>query len=71
MIHIILKQDLEQNKLDALVAFLESMDIEVELKKKASKKVLQKNDFSLAVGLWKDRPVNASELRINAWSRNK
>jgi len=33
--------------------------------------VKKKNEFSLVAGLWEDYEINSSELRNNAWQRNK
>lgn len=70
MQQLILKNDIEKAKLDALLFFLKSWDIEAELKidsiieKKKSK-------FSLAAGIWKDYNLDSKALRDNAWNRNK
>ena len=56
--------------MDALLNFLKSWDIEAELK--TSPTIEKKNsDFSLSAGMWKDYTVDAKELRIQAWNRNK
>ncbi|HAK78814.1 hypothetical protein FHS57_005714 [Runella defluvii] len=66
MTQIILKNDIDQNKLSALLHFLKSFDIEVEVKtsKKTSK---PSEEFSLTAGLWKDYELDANELRKQAW----
>ncbi len=70
MQHLILKKDIEQSKMDALLHFLKSWDIEAELKTSpvVAKK---KSDFSLSAGIWKDYNIDADELRTQAWNRNK
>ena len=70
MQHLILKKDIEQHKLDALILFLKSLNIEAELKKE-SLSTNKKSSFSLSAGIWKDYHVNASELRAKAWKKNK
>jgi hypothetical protein len=70
MQQLILKKDIEQSKMDALLHFLKSWNIEAELKTN-SIAVKKKNDFSLSVGLWKDYTINAQELRTKSWNRNK
>jgi hypothetical protein len=67
---LILKEDLEQSKIDALLYFLKSWDIEAEIKT-TSKTTNSKKEFSLAAGIWKDYKLNATELRAQAWDRNK
>ncbi|MBX7226264.1 MAG: hypothetical protein K1X55_09545 [Chitinophagales bacterium] len=70
MQQLIFKKDIEQSKMDALLHFLKSWDIEAELinNKITTKK---KSDFSLSVGIWKDYNIDANELRKNAWKTNK
>jgi len=69
MIQLIFKNDLEQNKLEALLQFLKTWNIEAELKTSTCKTVKKQNDFSLASGIWKDYSIDAIELRNNAWRR--
>jgi hypothetical protein len=70
MQQLILIKNIEQTKLDALLYFLKSLNIEAELKNRpASAK--KKTKFSLSAGMWEDYTINASELRSKAWSRNK
>jgi len=47
------------------------LGIDVELKKTTSKTAKKTNEFSLAAGLWENYQINSSELREQAWSRNK
>lgn len=70
MIHIVLKNNLEKSKIDALLQFLKSWNIDAEVlpflptdKKKVK--------FSLSAGIWKDYDINADELRKQSWNRNK
>ncbi len=70
MQQLILKKDIEQIKIDALLNFLKLWDIEAEFK--TNKITAKKEDsFSLSVGIWKDYKLNANELRTQAWGRNK
>jgi hypothetical protein len=71
MIQLILKNDLEQNKLEALLFFLKSWDIEAELKTNIPLVAKKKSDFSLSAGIWKDYAIDANELRRQAWNREK
>ncbi|MDR1880020.1 MAG: hypothetical protein LBQ78_03725 [Tannerellaceae bacterium] len=74
MIHLILKNQIEQSKLDVLLSLLKSWDIDTEIKatakrvKKTVSKSGEKTDenFPLTFGLWKDRDIDAKELRRQA-----
>ena len=70
MQHLILKKDIEASKMEALLHFLKSWNIEAELKIIPSVET-KKTDFSLATGMWKDYKIDAEELRSKAWSRKK
>lgn len=69
MTQLIFKNDLEQNKLEALLQFLKTWNIDAELKTGSRKTVKKQSNFSLASGIWKDYSLDANELRNNAWSR--
>lgn len=71
MIHIVLKNDIEQNKIDTLLFLLKPWNIDAELKIIDSLTPKKKSDFSLSVGIWKDYNINAEELRKQAWNRKK
>lgn len=71
MVELILKNDIGQNKIDALLHFLKSWDIDAELKITTPVKTKKKTNFSLSAGIWKDYTVDADELRKQAWNRNK
>ena len=70
MQQLILKNDISQTKINALIAFLKSWDIEAEIKPNIQVTLKKKTDFSLSAGLWKNREIDAKELRKSAWSRN-
>jgi len=63
MTQLIFKSDLDKNKLDALLHFLKTWNIDAELKTNSQKVIKKQNNFSLAAGLWKDYSVDAKELR--------
>ena len=71
MTELILKQDIDENKMKTLLDFLKSWGIDVELKTTISKTAKKTQEFSLSAGLWADYQINSSELREQAWSRNK
>lgn len=70
MQHLILKKDISQSKMEALIYFLKSWDIEAEVKIYTEVSTKKKTDFSLSAGLWKDNTIDANELRKQAWNRN-
>ncbi len=71
MTELILKNDLEKSKMDALLLFLKSWNIEAEVKRTKEKTAAKKQAFSLASGMWKDYNIEAAQLRKQAWNRNK
>ncbi len=71
MIHIVLKNEIEQNKIDTLLFLLKSWNIDAELQTTDVSASKKKNDFSLSIGMWKDYNINAEELRKQTWNRNK
>ncbi len=70
MQQLILKKDIEQSKMEALLNFLKSWNIDAELKT-SSITTKKKSSFSLAAGIWKDYNIDANKLRTQAWNRNK
>ena len=66
MIYIVIKDEIEQNKIDALLFLLTSWNIDAELKMINSLTPKKKNNFSLSVGIWKDYNINANELHKQA-----
>jgi len=69
MTEIILKDNLEQRKIDALLDFLKSWDIDAELRITNAEKSTEAVEFSLSKGIWSDYDVNSKELRDKAWKR--
>jgi hypothetical protein len=70
MQQLILKNDISQAKMEALIYFLKSWDIDAEVQINTTVSIKKKSDFSLSAGLWKDNVVDATELRKRAWNRN-
>lgn len=64
------KKNLKQSKIDTLLNYLSSWNIEAELKP-SSNINKKKTNLSLAAGIWKDYNITANELRKQAWSRSK
>lgn len=71
MQQLIFKKNIEKSKMDALLNFLKSWDIEAELRKIAPETTKKKTGFSLSVGIWEDYDIDANELRNQAWNRKK
>jgi molybdenum cofactor biosynthesis enzyme MoaA len=69
MTAIILKNNVEQRKIDALLNFLKSWDIDAELRTTDKMESSEAVEFSLSRGIWSDYDVNAEELRDKAWKR--
>jgi hypothetical protein len=61
MQHLILKKEIELTKMEALLNFIKSWNIEVELKTSptTSKK---KSNFTLSAGIWNKYNIDAKEL---------
>jgi hypothetical protein len=70
MTELILKKDIDDSKMQALLAFLKSWGVEVEVKKTSTTSVKKVDEFSLSTGLWSDYAIDSSELRKKAWLRN-
>jgi hypothetical protein len=66
---LIIKKDIGKIKMDALLNFLKSWDIDAELITKPETKKQSESDFSLSFGIWKDYEISGTELRSQAWKR--
>ena len=71
MQQLIIKNDVEQGKIDALLNFLKSCDIDAELKTINPPAAKKKTVFSLSTGIWKDYDISADVLRKAAWNKNR
>ena len=71
MTELILKKDIDENKMKALLAFLKSWGIDVELRKSTTKAIKKSEEFSLTAGLWEDYQIDSTDLRNQAWQRKK
>jgi hypothetical protein len=76
MTQLILKTELDSNKLDTLLRFLDALDVdtEVEFDNATVSKSKSKSNyelFSKTKGMWKDRDIDARKLRREAWDGNK
>lgn len=71
MVEIILKNNIDKDKIEALLQFLKSLNIEATLKKDTFFEKRKKVEFTLSEGLWEDYPIDGKELREKSWERNK
>jgi hypothetical protein len=69
MQQLILKKNLSENKMKALIEFLRNWDIEAEFKPITKISSNDKKDFTLSVGIWEDSDINPEALRIQAWKK--
>jgi hypothetical protein len=69
MIQLILKNDIEKNKIDVLLSLLKSWNIEAEMKTITPTVTKKESVFSLSEGIWKDYNIDAKELRKKSWNR--
>ena len=66
---LIIKDD---SKLVHVLNFLRQLDfVEVERAVPKLKKQTKKHDIFASAGMWKNREIDANQLREEAWSRNK
>ena len=70
MQQLIIKKDISKSRMEALIYFLKSWDIETEVKTNIEVSTQKECEFSLSAGLWKDNNIDANELRKKAWGRN-
>lgn len=68
MTTLVLKNNIERKKLDALLAFLKSWGIEFEIKQG---KKNQSQEFTLNHTIWEGTDIDAKELRTNAWNKSR
>ena len=67
MLKIILKDNIAEKKINALLEFLKLIKIDAELKGVRSLIIKKKVDFSLSTGIWKDYKISGRKLRAQAW----
>jgi len=71
MTEIILKKDIDDNKMNALLQFLQSWGVDAVVKKTNSYVATKSSEITLSVGLWSDyENIDGVELRNKAWKRN-
>jgi len=67
MTELILKNRLSRKKLNSIIFFLRTINVDVEIKKTALKKVIKINPFADTFGMWEKRDIDATVLRRQAW----
>lgn len=71
MVEIILKNNIDKDKIEALLQFLKSLNIEAMIKNDNLFEERKKADFTISSGLWKDYSIDGNQLRKQSWERNK
>jgi hypothetical protein len=71
MVSLVLKDEIEKSKIEALLYLLKTWNIEAEIKVTPTPKAKQKAGFTLAAGLWENHSIDAAQLRTEAWKRAK
>jgi hypothetical protein len=73
MTQIILKNQIERKKLETLLFLLKSWEIDAEVNNNNITQSKSKSNhalFSTTRGMWKDREIDARQLRREAWNGN-
>ena len=61
----------DQAKYLSFLQFVQQLDF-VEVERPAKKKAVgEKYDFFASAGLWQGKTIDAKELRVKAWNRQK
>ncbi|MDO5523157.1 MAG: hypothetical protein Q4G48_03830, partial [Bacteroidia bacterium] len=69
MTELILKNDIDDDKLKTLMDILKTWGVSAEVRNKGDKKaapVSQEDDFPFSIGLWDDYEIDDKTLRQNA-----
>lgn len=69
MTQLILKTDIDPKQLDVLLGLLKTWNIEAEVKLSKPRSRKKHKLFSETFGIWKDRDIDAKELRRQTFSR--
>lgn len=71
MTELILKKQLDEDKLNTLLDFLKSWGVEVEVRhREDNPQSSSKEFFPFSVGLWNDYAIDDRQLRAKAWTRD-
>ena len=63
MTELILKNKIDKKRLDSIVFFLKSWDIDVEIRTVSPKKEKKEKLFSESFGMWADRDIDIKDIR--------
>ncbi len=63
MVELILNSDIEKSKIEALIKFLKSWNINAQIKSPNTLNTKKKKEFTLSAGIWKDYRIDANDLR--------
>lgn len=69
MTELVLKGDISRKKLDSIVDFLRSWDIEVEIKSAPSDKEDKEALFASSFGMWENRDIDIKAMRKESRER--
>lgn len=69
MQQLLIKNDISAEKMNALLSFLKSWEIDAEIKINKLEKKSKFSKASSAIGMWKDYQISGKELREKAWNR--
>jgi hypothetical protein len=69
MMELILNDKIERKKLEALLVFLKSWDIDAEVRTITTKKESTKKLFEKTFGMWADRDIDIKDIRQKTYKR--
>lgn len=67
MTEILIKEKIDKSKIAVLVELFNSWNIKIVLKEKVEKTKQRKLNFFDNAGIWKDRDIDANQLRKDTW----
>ncbi|OAV75887.1 hypothetical protein Barb7_00467 [Bacteroidales bacterium Barb7] len=71
MVQLTITPDIDQSKMDVLLQLLKSWNVKAEIALTPAKSDENYIPFSESFGMWKDRNIDAKELRAQASGVNK
>ena len=67
MTELIFKNRISKQKLDSIVYYLKTLNVDVEIKNSTHENVVKKDPFAQTFGMWADRDIDATALRKQTW----
>lgn len=67
MTEILIKEDIDKSKIAVLVELFNSWNLKIVLTEKVEKRSPTQLSFFDNAGLWKDRDIDATQLRKDTW----